>query len=302
MAWPDFFVIGAPKAGSTALHAALTAHPELFLSKVKEPKFFLTDGPPPTRGGPGDAQTYREHVWRPADYQALFDGAPAGTLRGEATPFYLHDRDAQLRIQRTVPHAKLIAVLRDPVERAHSNWAHLRSAGLEPLRDVVEACEAEPKRVAAGYAAFWQYVGLGRYGEQIQHLYKLFPEDQVLLLRYRDIRDDADATLQRICAFLGVSTGVITSIPRENVTTHVDDTPAARALQQVLRGGAWIGRHMPRQARGLASRPLLNVLQREKRPRQPLTPEQRAALLPYFADDVTLLQEITGNDYADWLR
>ncbi len=76
MALPDFLVIGAPKAGTTALHAALAAHPGLFMSPIKEPKFFLTDGPPPARGGgPGDVQTYREHVWRRTDYEALFAGA-----------------------------------------------------------------------------------------------------------------------------------------------------------------------------------------------------------------------------------
>src|SRR5487761_160882 len=80
MALPDFLVIGAPKAGSTALHAALAQHPELYMSAVKEPKFFLSDGAPPARGGPGDAQTYREHVWRRPDYEALFDGAAPGTL------------------------------------------------------------------------------------------------------------------------------------------------------------------------------------------------------------------------------
>ena len=79
MALPDFFIIGAPKAGTTALHAALAAHPSLFMSSVKEPKFFLTDGPPPSRGGgPGDIQTYREHIWRRPEYEALFAAAPPG--------------------------------------------------------------------------------------------------------------------------------------------------------------------------------------------------------------------------------
>ena len=72
---PDFLVIGAPKAGTTALHAALAEHPGLYLSAVKEPKFFLTDGPPPAKGGPGDALTYREHIWRRPDYEALFEPA-----------------------------------------------------------------------------------------------------------------------------------------------------------------------------------------------------------------------------------
>ena len=96
MPLPDFFVIGAPKAGTTALHVALARHPRLFMSRVKEPKHFLTDGPPPTGGGPGDAKTFREYVWRRSDYEApVRRRSRAGTLRGESTPFYLYDHDAQ---------------------------------------------------------------------------------------------------------------------------------------------------------------------------------------------------------------
>src|SRR5579863_7829839 len=113
MSMPDFLVIGAAKAGTTALHAALAQHPVLFMSPVKEPKFFLTDGPPPTKGGPGDALTYREHVWQRDAYEALFDAAPPGTLRGEATPLYLYDPAAMRRIRALTPDAKLIVVIRD---------------------------------------------------------------------------------------------------------------------------------------------------------------------------------------------
>ena len=128
MHMPHFLVVGVPKAGTTALHAALQQHPQLFLPQVKEPKYFLTDGPPPTRGGPGDLETYREHVWRRADYEALFAPVPAGMLTGECTPFYLYDRDAQRRIKAAIPDARLIVIVRDPVERAHSNWTHLWGA------------------------------------------------------------------------------------------------------------------------------------------------------------------------------
>jgi len=272
------------------------------MSAVKEPKFFLADGPPPARGGPGDAQTYREHVWRRADYEALFEGAPEGALRGESTPFYLYDRDAQIRIQRELPDSKLIAVLRDPVERAHSNWTHLWSAGLEPIGDAVAACLAQERRIEAGWAAFWHYLELGKYGEQLEHLYKLFSREQVLVLRYRQLLEEPAAALDRICAFLGVGTGIISTIPRENVTTHVPDSVGTRALQQVLRGGAWVGRYTPAPVRERVRRPFLSALQREKRPRQPLTWEQREQLIPFFAADIALLQEVTGADYSDWLR
>jgi hypothetical protein len=75
---PDFLIAGASKAGTTALHAALTRHPQLFLPALTEPKFFLSDGPPPRTGGPGDAQTYQEHVWRREAYEELFVPAPRG--------------------------------------------------------------------------------------------------------------------------------------------------------------------------------------------------------------------------------
>src|ERR1700712_356779 len=122
MTLPDFLIAGVPKAGTTALHAALTAHPQLFLSAVKEPKFFLSDGRPPAHGGPGDVQTYQEHVWRREDYERLFAAAPADRPAGEATPFYLHDLASHARIKALIPQAKLILLLRDPVDRAHSNW------------------------------------------------------------------------------------------------------------------------------------------------------------------------------------
>ena len=244
MALPDFLVIGAPKAGTTALHAALAAHPALFMSPVKEPKFFLTDGPPPRRGGgPGDVQTYREHIWRREDYEALFDAAPAGALCGESTPFYLYDRQAQRRIRALIPGTKMIAVLRDPVERAHSNWTHLWSAGLDPVGDFVRACAEEDARVAAGWAPFWHYTRLGRYAEQLEHLFLRFPREQVCILRYRALLDTPAVALDDICGFLGVSQGVIAQVPRENVTAHPSGSLAHRAVARLARGAATVGRH-----------------------------------------------------------
>ena len=130
-------------------------------------------------------RTYREHVWRREDYEALFDPAPAGVLRGESTPFYLYNRDAQRRIRALIPDAKLIVILRDPVERAHSNWTHLWSAGLDPS---ATSCGHARRRTAgstAGWADFWHYTALGRYGEQLEHLYTVFPREQVMVFRYR---------------------------------------------------------------------------------------------------------------------
>ena len=303
MPLPDFLVIGAPKAGTTALHAALDRHPALYMSPVKEPKFFLTDGPPPSRGGgPGDVPTWREHVWRRADYEALFSPAAAGPLRGESTPFYLYDRQAQRRIRELIPTAKLIAILRDPVERAHSNWAHLWSAGLDPEGDFLRACADEDRRVAAGWAQFWHYTRLGRYGEQLEHLYLSFSREQVLVLRYRDLVDAPARTLDQICAFLGVPQRVVAEVPKENVTAHPAGSPGHRVVSQLIRGAAGASRHLPGTTGTAITRPLERMLQRGARPRQPLTWEQRQALLPCFEPDIRLLEKVTDADFSHWLR
>jgi hypothetical protein len=302
MTLPDFLVIGAPKAGSTALHSALARHPALHMSAVKEPKFFLTDGPPPSRGGPGDAQTYREHVWRLPDYEALFDGAPAGALCGESTPLYLHDRVAHRRMHAMIPQAKLIAVLRDPVERAHSNWTHLWSAGLEPIGDFVRACDEEPRRIEAGWASFWHYVSLGRYGEQLEHLYTLYPREQVLLVRYLSLVDSPAETLDRICTFLGVQPGILESLPRENVTAHPEPTLRYRTMARAARITARAGRFLPGTTGTFLTSPLEHMLQRSAPPRQPLTPDERERLLPKFEADIRRLERVTGDDFSFWLR
>ena len=300
MALPDFLVVGVPKAGTTALHAALSRHAGLYLPPIKEPKFFLTDGPPPTRGGPGDALTYREHVWQRDKYEALFDAAPPGALRGEATPFYLYDPGAMRRIHRLIPDAKLIVIIRDPVERAHSNWTHLWSAGLEPVGDFVQACAEEDRRIAAGWAPFWHYTGLGRYGEQLSRAFSLFPREQVLVFRYRLLIDEPAATLSRICGFLGAETGVISEIPKENVTAHPEHTLAHRAVSLGMRASDAVGRLLPGSTATAATHRLERFLQRGRRERQPLSWEQRQAILPKFTADIKLLESVLDEDFSDW--
>lgn len=219
---PDFLVVGAPKCGTSALHAALARHPGLFLCEPKEPKFFLTDGPPPdSGGGPGDVATWREHVWRRDEYEALFEAAAPGSLCGESTVFYLYDEAAHRRIDKLLPEVRLIAVLRDPIERAHSNWSHLREAGLEPEADFLAALEREPERIDRGWAHFWHYGALGRYGEQLDRLFATFDRERVLPLRYRELVDFPAVATDRVCKFLGVAAGVVSEVPCRHVRPDV---------------------------------------------------------------------------------
>ena len=192
-------------------------------------------------------------------------------------------------------------MLRDPIERAHSNWAHLWSAGLDPCGDFLSACDLEQERAEAGWADFWQYTALGRYGEQLQHLYTLFPREHVLAFRYRTLLADPVSALDAVCLFLGVATGLIGEVPRENVTAHPAPSTRHRLVAAARRVSAAASAVLPGQVgTGLTDR-LEQMLQADSAPRRPLTWEQREALIPRFADDVRLLEEITGEDFGDWL-
>ena len=299
---PDFFLIGAPKAGTSALHAALTQHPGLFLSPVKEPKYYMCgDSPPPAYRGPGDAHSNQEWIWQRERYLDLFSEAPRGALGGESTPFYLYNRDARRRIATDAPQARLIAVLRDPVDRAYSNWMHLWMDGLEPRADIVEAVRREPERVDNGWAPFWHYQGLGMYGRQVADLFDHVPREQVLLLRYRELVAEPSATLDRVFTFLGVESAQVSSIPSDNSRTFVQDGPRARTIGPVIRAGAAVGQFLPPEVWRRVSKPLVAQLHRNGDPARPrLSPEQRSALLEPHLPDIELLEQVTGESFEDW--
>jgi hypothetical protein len=300
---PDFLVIGAPKAGTTALHAALAQHPEVFVTTPKEPKYWLCDGaPPPAWRGPGDAHSQQEWIWRADEYAALFAPAAPGQVRGESTPFYLWSRGAHRRIAEALPDVRLIAVVRDPIDRAYSNWMHLWSDGLEPVADFDTAFALQDQRVRAGWAPFWRYRDLGRYGEQLAHLYQHVDPGRVLVLRYRDIVDDPPAAVDRACRFLGITPGMVATIPRDNARAFVEPGWRPRVLGPAVRAGAWAGQFVRPQVWRRVSRPLVRRLAGPHAgPRPHLGEEQRARLLPAFADDIALLSELTGEDFSDWL-
>ena len=246
MTMPDFIVIGAPKAGTTALHAALAGHPELFLSPVKEPKFFLCDDRPPP---PPDAvrvtpTARQEWIWRRDDYEAPLRRRPAGhARRREHAALPAGPRRPTIASRRLVPDAKLIAVVRDPVDRAYSNWTHLWSDGLEPDGRLPRGLRRRGgARQRPGWAPFWRYPGSGRYGEQLEHLSRAFPRDQVHVLRYRELVDEPQATLDAHRRVPRRRAGAARHRRgRRTCRPFVADTPVNPALRRAVRSGRVAG-------------------------------------------------------------
>lgn len=303
MSLPKFFLVGAPKAGTAAVYAALATHPEIFLPSNREPAHFLDERPPAFAGGigPGDAVRARSRVRTRADYEALYADAPDGAVRGDGSTLHLADRRAHQAIADAVPDARLVAILRDPVERAYSSWTHLRSDGLERIPDFVEACAAEDRRTDAGFGPLWRYRALGRYGAQVAHLQSVFDPSQIHLVRYRDLVGAPVSTIDGICHFLGVAPGIVGPLTAENVRPLVPDTRRTRRWSAVVRAGAAFGAHLPSSVREPVAQVALDTLRRDARPRPPLGAAARREVLAPLVDDIRHLEALTGWDLADWL-
>jgi hypothetical protein len=202
--FPDLFIAGAPRCGTTFLYTALQGHPDVFMSPRKEPRYFAPDL------DSGEPEIGRRRVRVEADYLSLFADARPDQLLGEATAAYLGSKVAPRLIAAVSPQARIIVSLRDPVERMVSLHAFWTEAGFEHL-PLEEAIEAEPERAAGRmtmlmptYPPYPRYRGSGRYGEQLQRLVRSFPREQVLVLFLDDLAGDPEATLARVTTFLGI--------------------------------------------------------------------------------------------------
>lgn len=190
---PTFFIVGAMRSGTTALTRYLDAHPDVFMARPKEPHFL-------------DRHFDRGLRW----YARHFEGAECESAVGEATQTYLYEAVARRRLAGAFPGARLVALLRDPVERAYSHYWHERSRGKEPL-SFADALIAEPDRLAAGdmrARAQYSYVDRGRYLHQLVDLSERFPPSAMLVMTFEELRDDPASAFARTCRFLGVDSGV----------------------------------------------------------------------------------------------
>ncbi len=192
-------------------------------------------------------------------------------------------------------------MVRDPIDRAYSNWMHLWSDGLERESDFEKAFAQQEARIDSGWAPFWRYKDLGLYGEQLRHLYDYVDRERVLVLRYRDIVDNPAGSVDRACDFLGIAPSHVETIPRDNSRSFAEPGLRSRAVGSVIRTGAYLGQFAPPQVWRKASEPLIGMLQPGDAHRPKLSPEARERLVPHFEEDIALLSELAGQDLDLWL-
>lgn len=297
---PSFFLLGAAKAGTSAFFDLLARQPGIFVPAVKEPNYFALGERPPEFNGPGDASGInRRSIWRRQEYEALFQGAAPGQIAGEASVIYLGSPTAAAAIGSKVPEAQLLAILRDPVERAYSAFRHLRRDGREEHEDFRRALAAEGERVAAGWEPIWHYARLGRYAEQMESWLGHFPRSQLLVIRYERFRDDPRSVLLEACRFLDVEAESFDDLGR---TWNVSGIPRSRRLQRLLIGDNPIKRlARPLVPDRMRSRIWRAVMRRNTRPTPARLPaDLEAELRDRFRPQVERLEELLGWDLRSW--
>jgi hypothetical protein len=194
----------------------------------------------------------------------------------------------------------MIAVLRNPVDRAFSSYQHLVRDGLEPL-DFGAALDAEPERIAQHYAILYRYADLGFYGRQLDRYESLFPRDQLLVLLYDDLRADPEECCKRIFAFLGVDDSFV---PERSGEYNVSGVPRNRYLHRLLNPSATMKRRIWNVTPNVLRERLLSVQTRmvnRNLERQSIPAPERDRLRELFRDEVAGLQQRLGRDLSHWL-
>lgn len=273
---PNLIIIGAGRSGTTSLHGYLGLHPQIAMSAVKELDFFIEKG-----------AWHRGISW----YEAQF---PASRVRGEASPRYtqhpLH-RGVPERMSRVVPNAKLVYVVRDPVERALSAYRWARHVMRDEQRTLEEAIRETDTCL---------YLVGSRYATQLQRYLACFPQEQILVLDHDNLRRRRAETLARVFRFASVDDTFTTPAFEEELNRS--DAPAwnrpARLSVKVL--DAVLGRHRSLRLRARTPAAVSRRLRTRLAPTGEVTPQLRATLAEALREEADRLRGLTGDAFESW--
>jgi len=292
MTLPNFLIIGAMKSGTTALYYYLAQHPQVYMSPVKEPNFFCSEG-----------QASREDtVARLETYQGLFKDVSDEKVIGEASHCYLYEPEAAVRIQQYLPDAKFVAVLRDPVDRAYSHFLHMVRNGTEPLTDFGQALREEVAS-ACQNRGFQDYVGRGLYHDQLERYFDVFGRERVKVYLYEDLSNGPVGVLQDTFRFLQVDDSFV---PDVSLRRNVSGSPRYEALDKFLRRPSPIKdalkMHLPAGLRWRLSRAFDDLKTRNLAQPPAVEPGIRRRLKGIYREDILKVQELIHRDLSGWLE
>lgn len=294
---PDFFVIGSGRSGTTSLHRYLSQHPQLFLAPKNPSYFYACDlGRTPLEGSPEALPPY--FVRDAEKYRNLFAEVPAGMHAGDVSPVYLASTHVAGRIASHNPGAKLIALLRNPVDRVFSRYVARHRDGLEHTPTFEELVERESREPVQREDAHASYLPGGMTSHFLQTYFDVFPRENIAIWFYEDFASDTGRVMREISRFLGVREDFPFDVSR------IHNRGGGRIKNRMI-GKIWAASEplrrslrplLPRKFRDRAFRKVTADTERVS-----VRPETRQRLVEIYREDIAQLGRMTGRDLSAWL-
>ena len=289
---PNFIVIGAAKAGTTALYWYLAEHSEVFMSRVKETNYFAYGVDAEGKLLYGNPDIHHFPVKTSGEYEKLFADAGKAHAIGEVSPLYLESPQAAARIRQRLPGAKIICCIRHPVDCAYSDYLMYlrnRSRRFDPVHQLSATSEwARPDS---------HWMRIGRYYEQLLRYFHAFPRDQIHVFLFDDLKKNPRAVVQGLYRFVGVDP----KFEPDFATPHnIGGMPASRLLEGVFTSRTlkavvepWIPKQAANWVRSLRTRNM--------RQAPALPAELKRELTSHFREDIAQTSNLIGRNLEHWL-
>ena len=311
---PNFFIVGAPKAGTTSLYQYLRQHPDIFMSPIKEPCFFSLEVRP-ERSAPGQRERIsrlidetRRRLRDPMkiapdtsgivttwdDYLRLFLAANGERAIGEASVGYMVSETAAAGIAARIPHARIIMVLRSPIYRAFSQYQHVATSGFitQSFHDFLHSALRDDEDPLGVYKPLLE---MGYYASQVQRYLDNFPSSQVAIWIYEETRRSPQDFLRQVFRFLNVDDSFVPDMSQRYNQPRLPRLLAAGGLLRRVHA-LQPRRFVPRPLRSLAKRVIYRTPGSLR-----MDPADRALLLELYRPDILRLQGILNRDLSGWL-
>lgn len=242
---PNFFIVGAPKAGTTTVYDYLNLHPEVYMSPIKEPHFFSKDIDQSDFINPYKKQVslnvenyfnqdrlkekHIAHFSKLDDYLKLFKNSKGKKIVGEASTGYLFSQIAAKEIKKHNPSAKIIIILRDPLERILSHYYADVSGGFQKEQNVIKTIKSDYDAKTKGWGITNLYIELSQYKEQVERYFKVFNPNQIQILDFEELQINPQLFFEKITNFLAINPLIIdnklvsnqTHMPKNRIVTYL---------------------------------------------------------------------------------
>jgi len=285
---PNFIIIGAMKAATTSLYTYLKQHPDVFMTTIKEPKFF--NNLKKNSGLKMEGKMLKK-ITTFKQYYSLFKHVKNENAIGEASPSYIFDEKCSTLIKKNLPETKIIAVIRQPVARAFSNFLHARRADKEKKSDFETAFKDKDSKHF--------YKEKGYYTKQLERYFTLFPKENIKVLLFEDLIKNPIKTTQEVFKFLNIDNSFI---PDTSKKANVSGTPKGifgwlimKLRHYNLIPNIQFSNYLP----GLIIQFIFNSAYKKA---SPLAPELKKRLThTYYKEDILKLEKLIGKNLQHWL-